>query len=84
MPPPAWALGRALRPLVSALRLGLAHGLLMAEAGALRANALPRRPRRMARSAEVDRCIDKAGFLGRRFSEQPDPVTTLALWGLRP
>lgn len=76
---------RALRPLVSAgLRLGLAQGVLTADAGALRANALPRRPRGMARSTEVDQCIDKAGFLGRWFSEQPDPVTTLALWGLRP
>jgi hypothetical protein len=85
MRPPASAIVRALRPLVSAgLRLGLAHGLLTAEAGALRANALPRRPRRMARSTEVDQCIGKAGFLGRWFSEQPDPVTTLALWGLRP
>jgi Family of unknown function (DUF6521) len=76
---------RALRPLVSAgLRLGLTHGLLGAEAGSLRARALPRRPRGMGRSAEVDECIDKAGFLGRWFSEQPDPATTLALWGLRP
>jgi hypothetical protein len=76
---------RALRPLVSAgLRLGLAHGLLTAKAGALRANTLPRRPRGMARSVEVDECVEKAGFLGRWFSEQPDPVTTMALWGLRP
>lgn len=76
---------RALRPLVSAgLRLGLAHGLLTADAGTVRANALRRRPRGMARSVEVDECVDKAGFLGRWFSEQPDPVTALALWGLRP
>lgn len=76
---------RALRPLVSAaLRLGLAHGLLRADAGALRASGLPRRPRGLARSAEVDECIDKAGFLGRWFSVQRDPLTTLALWGLRP
>jgi hypothetical protein len=38
----------------------------------------------MARTAEVDECVEKAGFLGRWFSEQPDPITTLALWGLRP
>jgi hypothetical protein len=76
---------RALRPLVAAgLRLGLTHGLLTADTGSLRANALSRRPRGMARTAEVDECIDKAGFLGRWFSEQPDPMTTLALWGLRP
>ncbi|MHB2001391.1 MAG: three component ABC system middle component [Solirubrobacteraceae bacterium] len=75
---------RALRPLVSAgLRLGLTHGLLVADQGDLRANTLSRRPRGMARSTEVDECIDKAGFLGRWLSEQPDPVTTLALWGLR-
>jgi len=76
---------RALRPLVSAgLRLGLTQGLLTADAGTMRANTLPRRPRGMPRSAEVDECINKAGFLGRWFSEQPDPVTTLALWGLQP
>ena len=40
--------------------------------------------RGMARSAEVDACIDKAGFLGRWFAEQPDALTVLALWGLRP
>lgn len=76
----------ALRPLVSSgLRLGLAQSLLIAETGgAVRARALPRRPRGMARSVEVEECIDKAGFLGRWFSEQPDPLTTLALWGLRP
>jgi len=76
---------RALRPLVSVgLGFGLTHGLLTAGAGTLRASALPRRPRGMARSAEVDACIAKAGFLGRWFSEQPDPATALALWGLRP
>lgn len=76
---------QALRPLVSAgLRLGLAQGLLSTEAGALRANTLRRRPRRMARTVEVDECIEKAGFLGRWLSEQPDALTTMALWGLRP
>lgn len=75
---------RALRPLISAgLRLGLPHGLLAAESGALRAGTLLRRPRGMARSAEVDACMTKAGFVGRWFSEQPDPITTMALWGLR-
>jgi hypothetical protein len=74
-----------LRPLISAgLRLGLAYGLLLPDTGALRAVGLPRRPRTMARSPEVDECIEKAGFLGRWFSEQSDPLTTLALWGLRP
>lgn len=77
---------RALRPFVSAgLRLGLTHGLLSGEEGTLRAAAsVPRRPRGMSRTTEVDECIGKAGFLGRWFSGQPDPVTTLALWGLRP
>lgn len=75
---------RSLRPLVSAgVRLALSRGLLRSEAGALRANRLGRRPRGMARTAEIDECIDKAGFLGRWFAEQPDAVTTLALWGLR-
>lgn len=76
---------RALRPFVSAgLMMGLRHGLLVSEHGALRTGAARRRPRGMARSAEVDACIDKAGFLGRWFAEQPDALTVLALWGLRP
>jgi hypothetical protein len=76
---------RALRPLVSSgLTMGLRHGLVVGENGTLRALALRRRPRGMARSAEVDACIDKAGFLGRWFAEQPDALTVLALWGLRP
>lgn len=75
---------RALRPLISAgLRFGLTHGLLAAESGALRAGTLPRRPRGMARSAEVDDCLNKARFVGRWLSGQPDLTTTLALWGLR-
>lgn len=79
------ARARALRPLVSAgMRLGLRHGLIVSEGGAVRSGTLPRRPRGMARSDEVDACIDKAGFLGRWFSEQTDAITTLALWGLRP
>lgn len=79
------ARARALRPLVSeGLRLALGHGLIAAGDGAIRARRLPRRPRGMARTDEVDECIKKAGFLGRWFSEQPDATTTLALWGLRP
>lgn len=76
---------RVLRPLVSSgLTMGLRHGLVLGENGGLRALALRRRPRGMARSAEVDACIDRAGFLGRWFAEQPDALTVLALWGLRP
>jgi hypothetical protein len=76
---------RALQPLVSAgLRLGLTHGTLRSNHGRIEAGALQRRPRGMARSDEVEACIAKAGFLGRWFSEQPDPLTALALWGLRP
>lgn len=87
-PEAAMGLGRraaALRPYVSAaLRLGLRHGLLVAAPGTLRAGVLARRPRGMARSVEVDECLDKAGFLGRWLSGQPDPTTAMALWGLRP
>jgi hypothetical protein len=76
---------RALRPLVSdGLRLALQHGLVSADGSDLRARRLRRRPRGMARTEEVDECIEKAGFLGRWFAGQPDPITTLALWGLRP
>jgi hypothetical protein len=76
---------QALRPLVSdGLQLGLRHGLVSSGESGLRANRLRRRPRGMVRTEEVDECIEMAGFLGRWFSEQPDPITTLALWGLRP
>jgi hypothetical protein len=76
---------RALRPLVSTgVRLGLTHGLLEPQAGALGARPLRRRPRGMARSREVNECIGKAAFLGRWFSEQPDWITAMAWWGLRP
>lgn len=79
------ARARALRPLVSdGVAMGLRHGLLIGEQSALRAGPLRRRPRGMARTPEVDGCIDKAGFLGRWFAEQPDALTVLALWGLRP
>lgn len=75
---------RALRPFVSAgIRLGLRHQLIRGEPGALTALPLPRRPRGMARSGEVDACLTKAGYLGRWFSEQPDWTTALAWWGLR-
>lgn len=76
---------RALLGYTSAgLRLGLAHGALVARDSAIAAGPLRRRPPGMARTAEVDECVDKAGFLGRWFSEQPDWITVMAWWGLRP
>lgn len=78
------ARARALRPMVStAVCFGLAHGVLSSTSEGVQAGTLQRRPRGMARSVEVDECIAKAGFLGRWFSEQADPTTTMALWGLR-
>lgn len=75
---------RALRPFVSAgVRLGLIHDLFTGRDGALEVSALPRRPRGMTRSDEVDDCMAKAAFLGRWFAEQPDLTTALAIWGLR-
>jgi len=75
---------RSLRPLVSAgLCFGLRHGVLQSADGTLRAGPAQRRPRGMARSADVDSCIARAGFLGRWFVQQGDAVTTLAMWGLR-
>jgi hypothetical protein len=59
------------------------HGLLRAQRGTIDAAALRRRPRGMARSDDVDACLAKAGFLGRWFAEQPDPMTAMAWWGLR-
>jgi Family of unknown function (DUF6521) len=74
----------SLRPLVSAAAcFALRHGLLEAKDGELRAGKLKRRPPGMPKSAEVDDCLSRAGFLGRWFSEQVDPTTTLAIWGLR-
>lgn len=76
---------RALRPLVSGgIRLGLVHGVLRSSGGTLEAAPLGRRPRGMARSEDVDACLAKSRFLGRWFAEQPDPITAMAWWGLRP
>lgn len=76
---------RALRPLVSdGIRLGLLHGLLRSSGGTLEAVPLGRRPRGMPRSEDVDACLVKSRFLGRWFAEQPDPITAMAWWGLRP
>jgi hypothetical protein len=76
---------RALRPLVSAgICIGLRHAALHSDGNRLRAGTLKRRSRELPRSAEVEGCLSRAGFVGRWFAEQPDPATTLALWGLRP
>jgi len=78
------ARAQSLRPHVSsAVSFALTHDVLRAGPEGVRAGSLQRRPRGMPRSAEVDECVAKAGFLGRWFSEQGDPLTTLALWGLR-
>jgi hypothetical protein len=75
---------RSLRPLVaSGACFGLLHGVLKSDDGTLRAGNVNRRPRGMARSADVEDCLARAGFLGRWFSEQADATTTLAIWGLR-
>ena len=76
---------RALRPFVSAgIRLGLTYDVLDSRDGAIKAKTLRRRPRGMARSEDAEACIGKAGFLGRWFAEQPDPLTAMAWWGVRP
>jgi hypothetical protein len=78
------ARARRLRPLVStAACFGLRHGVLEREAGALRAGKIKRRPKGMDKSADVEDCLARAGFLGRWFSGQADATTTLAIWGLR-
>ena len=75
---------RSLRPLVSiAACFALRHGILDGGDGVLRAGTIKRRPRGMAKSADVEDCLSRAGFLGRWFSEQTDATTTLAIWGLR-
>jgi len=75
---------RSLRPLVSAAAcFGLRSGVLGGEQGVLRAGAIKRRPHGMDRSADVDDCLSRAGFLGRWVAEQADATTTLAIWGLR-
>ncbi len=75
---------RSLRSIVSAAAcFGLRHGVLEGSEGVLRAGTVKRRPPGMARSADVDDCLARAGFLGRWFSEQADATTTLAIWGLR-
>jgi hypothetical protein len=88
---------RALRPLVSAAAtFGLRHGLLRSEqsgltAGALRRNRQPfsvtgaATPRPgLPTTDDAAACVDQAAFIGRWFAKQPDPLTALAHWGLRP
>jgi hypothetical protein len=76
---------RSLRPFVSAAAcFGLRHGVLMAETDGLGAGIVKRRPQGMPRDADVQDCLRCAGFLGRWFARQPDAVTLLAIWGLRP
>lgn len=76
---------RALRPLVSsALCIALRYGALTSEGDRLFAGQLKRRTRDFPSSQDAEDCLRAAGFLGRWFAEQPDPVTVLALWGLRP
>jgi hypothetical protein len=75
---------RSLRPVVSVgICFGLRHGVLQNIDGNIRAGQTQRRPRGMARSADVDSCISSAGFLGRWFAHQGDATTILAIWGLR-
>jgi len=75
---------RSLRPVVSVgICFGLRHGVLQNIDGAIRAGQTLRRPRGMARSADVDSCITSAGFLGRWFAHQGDAITVLAIWGIR-
>lgn len=88
---------RALRPLVSAATtFGLRHGLLRPEQSGLQAGAL-RRDRQsfsitgastprpgLPATEDAAACFNQAAFLGRWFAKQPDPLTALAHWGLRP
>lgn len=75
---------RSLRPLVSAgICFGLRHGVLQNVDGNIRAGQTLRRPREMARSADVDSCIAASRFLGRWFAHQGEATTILAIWGLR-
>lgn len=73
-----------MRPLVSiAVCFGLRYGVLRGESERLVAGAVRRRPRHMLQTDEVTACVEAAGFLGRWFAQQGDPLTILAVWGLR-
>jgi hypothetical protein len=75
----------ALRPLVSeALTLGIRHGVVVPVGATVVAAKLRRRPPGLRQSEEVRACKHSAEFIGRWFAAQGDPLTTLALWGLRP
>jgi len=75
---------RSLRPVVSVgICFGLRYGVLQNVGGDIRAGQIQHRPRGMVRSADVDSCINSAGFLGRWFAHQGDATTILAIWGLR-
>ena len=76
----------SLRPLVSdACVLGLRHGVLRAtERGLTEGTLLRRRRGTPPDTDDMQACIDAAAFLGRWFADQPDALTALAMWGLRP
>lgn len=76
---------RSLRPLVSSgLCMGIRHGALVPDGSRIRAGRLKRRSPGFPLSEDATDCMAAAGFLGRWLAEQPDPVTVLAIWGLRP
>ena len=76
---------RALRPLVSdGLRLAIGHAVLRSEGSCVRAGTVARRPRGLRLTDEVEECRAKAGLVGRWFANEPDMLTIMALWGLRP
>jgi len=76
---------RWLVPLVGeACCFAIRYGVLIGEVEGLRAGELTRRSTRGLFTTEVEACIERARFCGRWFARQPDTISALAMWGLRP
>lgn len=77
---------RALRDHVSeACRLALNHGVLRVDGVGVRTASLQRNRRRVFRATEeISGIRERSRFLGHWLAVQPDALTALAMWGLRP
>jgi len=76
---------RAMRPLVSSgVTFGLRRHVLVAASGVLEPDKLRKRPPGFSFTDDVEACLKQAGFLGRWMARQPDALTALAIWGMRP
>lgn len=75
---------RLLAPVVrSGLRAGVRAGILQLTAGGL-VDSIPRRPRGLDLSEEVEEIFDRAQFVGGWLGMSGPPSAVFALWRVRP